>query len=1115
MRYDDSTPNVSATGSLPGAPAGQADLQGMLPASAQDAPDAAAPVVLAQVQPQPQAQDEATQTDAPASDENAPLVIVARDGEVIRLPAGTSLEELEISGDNIVLRQADGSVIVIENGVNVVPTIVLGDIEIPAETLLAALEGAAVAAGPDGGAEGGSGGNFAVDVPGIGDPFDISDLLPPTALSFEPNEEPELLEAVRREDEAPVNGLPTIRALQAGISPGLLTAADFDFSLNPTVDFSAFFEYSFGPDGPGTIVYALGISAQGTDSGLVDTLSGDPVLLYLEDGVVVGRAGGESGPVVFTLTLDPSTGIVTLDQERAVQHSEPNQPGETTGLIGPDLITITATITDSTGDSASATLGIGEAIEFEDDGPIAGDDTDSVGNLSSTSGNVITGEDTTSGDAGADEEGADGATVTAVSSTNVPDNTASDAGGVLTILGEYGTLVINPDGSYTYTRFDAEPVTGSDVFVYTLTDGDGDFDTATLTIGILDRGVTLGAITDVGTPDHVIDEKNLADGTDPNAAALTKTGFFTFSALDGTADDDAVTINGIDVTGATVDTPVVITGAYGTLTVTGYSFNAETGMGQVDYSYTLTGNTLDHSEDDQTGADDQVLDLFAVSVTDADGDQATGQLSIAVNDDGPIINSVMDAIIASVAGASFTGSYDANFGADGLDLLSIVLRSRGELAGKAITFEQGIPSDGVIKVEAKEAGSTVLTFYITSVFDPVTGEATLEAFFDPNDPDGSKFFTLVVDAEGSYTFTLHSNSVLVETKIDFTDSSAVPAGSFDTLTLDDVTITATSSSDATISVNTSAQGLAAGNQNFSQGEKLKFAFASAQSAASFDVTKWAGQGSTIVLTLVFTTTTGATVSMDVTVTEAQGKVFILQGTDVSGTDNIAGIDFQFTELQVVYKTGNVNVNLNNLIYGSEVAITDNLVMNFGLSAIDGDGDSATLEDDLTVVISNGDVSSGTTLDASAWQAVDGDDGVVLLGGDGDDILIGGDGDDILIGGKGNDTLIGGEGADRFVFEHVGPENVDQILDYSEIQGDTIDLTALLDGVYAGGDLSNYVKIEQTADGDVMIKVDVDGPGSDPAEEVVILKNYNLANGVKVIVGNTEDEFTTFNGTEFV
>ncbi|WP_421872893.1 Ig-like domain-containing protein [Nitratireductor rhodophyticola] len=50
------------------------------------------------------------------------------------------------------------------------------------------------------------------------------------------------------------------------------------------------------------------------------------------------------------------------------------------------------------------------------------------------------------------------------------------------IQGTYGKLTLNADGSYSYTR-DAGTAGGvSDVFTYTLKDGDGDLTHTTLTI---------------------------------------------------------------------------------------------------------------------------------------------------------------------------------------------------------------------------------------------------------------------------------------------------------------------------------------------------------------------------------------------------------------------------------------------------------------------------------------------------------------------------------------------------------------------------------------------------------------------------------------------------------
>lgn len=53
----------------------------------------------------------------------------------------------------------------------------------------------------------------------------------------------------------------------------------------------------------------------------------------------------------------------------------------------------------------------------------------------------------------------------------------------------------------------------------------------------------------------------------------------------------------------------------------------------------------------------------------------------------------------------------------------------------------------------------------------------------------------------------------------------------------------------------------------------------------------------------------------------------------------------------------------------------------------------------------------------------------VLGGAGNDRMDGGSGDDWLYGGLGIDSLTGGAGADHFVFEHLGSENTDRIVDF--------------------------------------------------------------------------------------
>ncbi|WP_375741385.1 DUF5801 repeats-in-toxin domain-containing protein [Pseudomonas boanensis] len=160
-------------------------------------------------------------------------------------------------------------------------------------------------------------------------------------------------------------------------------------SAGPT-SFAGVFTSAFGQDGfkdtddnnvqdADAITYTLGVSAPGgVDSGLVDTLSGDKIYLFLESGAVVGRvgtAGGladAAGAVAFTISVVTNTGNVTLAQTRSVVHNDPADPAETgpsaAGLAAA-LVTLTATITDGDGDTDTATRNIGEAFKFEDDGP--------------------------------------------------------------------------------------------------------------------------------------------------------------------------------------------------------------------------------------------------------------------------------------------------------------------------------------------------------------------------------------------------------------------------------------------------------------------------------------------------------------------------------------------------------------------------------------------------------------------------------------------------------------------------------------------------------------------------------------------------------------------------
>ena len=173
--------------------------------------------------------------------------------------------------------------------------------------------------------------------------------------------------------------------------------AAFD-TAHSTANFSGVFTVgasSYGADGAGTTAtaYSLNLATgvlAGADSGLHS--GGADIHLYESGGQVVGStaatlAGVTTANTVFSLAVDSSTGVVTLTQNQAIDHSTPGDtaaPYDTQlAALSNGLVTLnaTATITDSDGDKATSTqhVDLGGNIQFADDGPKAGDQSVTVG----------------------------------------------------------------------------------------------------------------------------------------------------------------------------------------------------------------------------------------------------------------------------------------------------------------------------------------------------------------------------------------------------------------------------------------------------------------------------------------------------------------------------------------------------------------------------------------------------------------------------------------------------------------------------------------------------------------------------------------------------------------
>jgi Ca2+-binding RTX toxin-like protein len=196
-------------------------------------------------------------------------------------------------------------------------------------------------------------------------------------------------------------------------------------------------------------------------------------------------------------------------------------------------------------------------------------------------------------------------------------------------------------------------------------------------------------------------------------------------------------------------------------------------------------------------------------------------------------------------------------------------------------------------------------------------------------------------------------------------------------------------------------------------------------------------------------------------------------------------------------------------YGQQFPVGAGISMNVDIdqlgagSAAEGDAYLlATVGATFTVGMEDGRSGTATFVsDGSggsiATVTITGDAGDYLDGGAGNDTIYGGGGNDTIIGGIGNDTLSGGTGADIFKFAEAGASNVDTILDFSNSEGDKIDLSALLgpsSGATANGsNINDYVKLTQTGS-DILIQVDTNGTtGGAQWADVATLHGYGTSN----------------------
>lgn len=862
-------------------------------------------------------------------------------------------------------------------------------------------------------------------------------------------------------------------------------SADVDESdLSPTTSVSDTVEADFGNDGPGSFkgngTYDIG----GLTSGGVAVT----VLFDITTNSYTGIAGTET---VFTLVIQ-SNGDYTFTLLKPVDH--PVAGDEASGAHDDSLpLEFGVIAIDSEDDATAGTI----TINVFDDGPDALDDLAHIAqSADSVSGNVLDNDDLSRDVPNSVEKISFGSDI-----YDVPET------GSIVIYGQYGTLEISADGSYTYTRFAAagaggtaslDPVSADVVGVQSSLTKDG------ITVAIANTGnfdlswVVTGDGEGIGIDNLDTGDSQKAwpkgETFDISFAQDAQEVTITISDLgsnnnDGRfgADYTVTLADGSTVTGEQQFVPSQIVNGSFSFTLDSADFGGQL-ISSVALSSTDSGCYLGASfllgnvEVTYPPSCDCGTDEFTYTLTDGDGDYDTAVLTIECAEDRLIVGQNVDDIDGSQTPHIVGGDDGAILGGFGADILV------GDAGG---SFTQQQTQD----------------YNFVFILD-VSG-----SMGNNNDPNSQ--INILKDAvQGLMNeFSTYNNGEIMVHIVPFS-TNAQPSGTF-------VLTDAGDLADVTAYLDALVSG---GWTNYE--DPMQEAIAWLQSGAPLDgdaitttyfisdgepnrymtASGWVASGSDSV---AMGQVTGADGSDEVGLLQSLSDKVIAIGIDTDASiSNLNLIDSggaaenitDPSQLGAVLAGSNPVNNLlavggddiqggegDDIIFG-DVLYTDGLAGLHGLSVYAGAGwevferleaGESTLNpgwsraDTVDYIRANAETLAMESMSAGGETRSGGDD--TIYGGAGDDLIFGQEGDDVIAGGSGDDTIYGGSGADMFLFGALN-EGVDTVKDFNAGEGDRLDLSAILTGYDPlGDDIADFI-IATEAGGNTLIAVDAAGTG---------------------------------------
>ncbi|WP_221797202.1 beta strand repeat-containing protein [Oceanobacter mangrovi] len=539
------------------------------------------------------------------------------------------------------------------------------------------------------------------------------------------------------------------------VSHGSLTLnADGTFTYTPDANFN----------GTDSFVYEVsdgnGGTAQATVTITVDPVNDAPVAVndsyrVDEDGVLNGSTvlandsdlDGDSLAVNTTPVTDVSNGTLVLNADGTFTYTPDANFHGTDSFV--------YEVSDDNGGTEQATVTI--TVDPVNDAPVAVNDSDSV-----IEGNSISRNDTLgviSNDLDLDN---DNLQVTAIR-TGSESGSGSDGTLGNDLLGTYGSLTLNADGSYQYSANTAAALalnsgeSREDVFTYTVSDGNGGTDTAELVITV--NGLD-GANN---APTAVNDSYSTNEDT-----TLTTTLANDILGNDSDLDGDSLTVNTTPVTD--VSNGTLVLNADGTFTYTpDANFNGTDSFvyevsdgngGTAQATVTITVDPVNDApvavnDSYSTNEDTTLTTTLANDILGNDSDLDGDSLTVNTTP----VTDVSHGSLTLNADGTFTYTPDANF--NGTDsFVYEVSDGNGGTAQATVTITVDPINDAPVAVNDSYSTNEDMTLTTTLANDILGNDSDLDGdslTVNTTPVTDVSHGSLTLNADGTFTYTPDAN----------------------------------------------------------------------------------------------------------------------------------------------------------------------------------------------------------------------------------------------------------------------------------------------------------------------------------------------------------------------